>query len=66
MIKNSNKLKFNFYSFFSYGFLHFNSEESKNKFFDFVKGKKFSLGSEKNIVIKFLPIKRSKQVRYKQ
>lgn len=47
------------FKLFSYGFVHFDSIEDKEKFYNDYKGRKFCCGDENNnILIQFLPVKR--------
>jgi len=49
------------YKFFSYGFIHFQTEEDKSKFYSKVNGREYKIGkTEKEFTIKFLPLKRKK------
>ena len=48
-------------NYFSFGFVHFNTVEQKDKFFNFVRNKKFIGPSEKCIKFK-LSISKSKEV----
>ncbi|GBC34380.2 hypothetical protein GLOIN_2v1792193 [Rhizophagus irregularis DAOM 181602=DAOM 197198] len=41
-----------------YGFIHFNNVQEKDNFFYSVRGAKFKIEEEKNITVKFQPIKR--------
>ena len=46
------------FKLFSYGFIHFNNEQEKDDFYNSVIGTKFTIKEEKNIAVKFQPIKR--------
>lgn len=43
----------------SYGFLHFESIEDRDVFFNEYQGKKFLVNDENNVTLNFLPVKRS-------
>ncbi|CAG8680115.1 7189_t:CDS:2 [Rhizophagus irregularis] len=62
LIKKNDEIPQNFvhvnFKLFSYGFIHFNNVQEKDNFFYSVRGAKFKIEEEKNITVKFQPIKR--------
>ncbi|CAB4376818.1 unnamed protein product [Rhizophagus irregularis] len=47
------------FKLFSYEFLHFESIEDRDVFFNEYQGKKFLVNDENNVTLNFLPVKRS-------
>ena len=51
------------FKLFSYGFIHFKSQDSKDEFFQETKDKRFHL--KESVIVQFHPIKRNTEPQYK-
>ena len=54
-----NRLNEEFFKLFSYGFIHFESVEKKDKFYKELKGKRVLVNEENKVIINFQLVKRN-------